>query len=146
MADTLGCKYTGIEKDYSIEDLAAFHGHLGPFIVLGYRMGKYAKQHFCRDPFQMNATVYCSGIPPESCLADGIQIGSGCTLGKRNIAIVACNEIKCEFMSNGKKLSLRSRPIKFPSEGDGPHGKLIEELAETMYNMPDFELFSISSD
>jgi hypothetical protein len=49
-------------------------------------------------------------------------------------------------MSNGKKLSLRSRPIKFPSEGDGPHGKLIEELAETMYNMPDFELFSISSD
>ena len=26
------CKYTNIDKRYSIEDLAAFHGHLGPYI------------------------------------------------------------------------------------------------------------------
>lgn len=144
MPDINGCKYIGIEKDYSIEDLAAFHGHLGPIIVLGYRIGKYVKRYFCGDPFQMSATVYCSGTPPESCIADGIQIGSGCTLGKRNIEIIASDEIKCEFVLRGKKVTVRPKPIRFPPKSEDNYGEFIEKLAEDMYNMQDFELFTIS--
>ena len=33
------CHLFNITKNYTAEDLAAFHGHLGPFIVLGYRIG-----------------------------------------------------------------------------------------------------------
>jgi formylmethanofuran dehydrogenase subunit E len=141
-----GCKYTGINKEYSIEDLAAFHGHLGPYIVLGYRMGRYIRQHFCSDPFQMKASIHCSGEPPQSCLADGIQIGSGCTLGKRNIEIAESGEILCEFTYDGKKMVIRPRPIEFPEKCDDNYPSLIEKLAEDMYIMPDLELFCTSSD
>ena len=136
------CKYTGIDKDYSIEDLAAFHGHLGPYIVLGYRMGRYVREHFCSDPFQMKAAVYCEGVPPQTCLADGIQIGSGCTLGKRNIEIVVCDEIRCEFACGEKKMVIRPRQINFPPQGGDNYGLLIEKLAEDMYSMPDAQLFT----
>lgn len=135
------CKYTGIDKDYSIEDLAAFHGHLGPYIVLGYRMGRYARQHFCSDPFQMKAVVFCEGVPPESCLADGIQIGSGCTLGKRNIEIVAGRDLRCEFACGERKIVISPRNISFPPQG-GNYSQLIEKLAEDMYSMPYSELFT----
>jgi len=135
------CKYTGIEREYSLEDLAAFHGHLGPYIVLGYRIGRYVRQHFCCDPFQMKAAVFCEGVPPQSCIVDGVQIGSGCTLGKRNIEIVASKEMMCEFACGERRIVIRPRPIRFPPQGGDDYSLLIERLAEEMYSMQDFELF-----
>ena len=136
-----GCIYTGIDRQYSLEDLAAFHGHLGPYIVLGYRIGRYVKQNFCSDPFQMKATVFCEGVPPQSCLADGVQIGSGCTLGKRNIEIVSSREIKCEFTCGERKIAFRPKRIHFPERGSEDYSRLIENLAASMYSMQDAELF-----
>ncbi len=137
-----GCRFTGIDREYSIEDLAAFHGHLGPYIVLGYRIGRHVREHFCSDPFQMKAAVFCEGVPPQSCLADGVQIGSGCTLGKRNIEIVVSKEMKCEFAFGERKLIVKLRPIKFPPQGGDNYSLLIERLAEEMYSMPDSVLFT----
>lgn len=145
MHDTGGCSYTGLEKEYSIEDLAAFHGHLGPYIVQGYRMGKYARRYFCGDPFKMSAVVYCSGKPPQSCLADGVQIGSGCTLGKRNIDIVVGDDVRCEFTNAGKRLVLRLKPVEFPPGGDHHYDELIERLAADMYRMDDTDLFTVGT-
>jgi hypothetical protein len=68
-------------------------------------MGRYVREHFCSDPFSMKAAIYCEGVPPQTCLAVGIQIGNVCTLGKRNIEIVACDEICCEFACGEKKWS-----------------------------------------
>ena len=136
-----GCIYTGIDKQYSIEDLAEFHGHLGPYIVLGYRIGRYVKEHFCSDPFQMKAVVFCEGVPPQSCLADGVQIGSGCTLGKRNIEIVPSSSIRCEFACGEQKMALKPKQIRFPEHGPEDYNQLIEDLAVRMYSMQDSELF-----
>jgi len=137
------CKYTGLDGEYSVSDLAAFHGHLGPYIVLGYRIGRYAKKSFCSDPFQMEAVVFCQNEPPQSCLADGIQIGSGCTLGKRNIKIVASDEIAIEFCSGKKKAIIRPKPIAFLPQDGQDADRLIEKLAEEMYALPDSNLFSV---
>ena len=138
------CKLTGLDREYSIEDLAAFHGHLGPYIVLGYRMGRYVKRYFCKDPFHMRAEVYCSGVTPQTCLADGVQIGSGCTLGKGNIRIIKSDEIKCEFISEGKKLVIRPKSLRFPPEDDHHHAERIEQLAMALYGMEDTDLFTVS--
>jgi formylmethanofuran dehydrogenase subunit E len=145
MHDMPGCIYSNLDKDYSIEDLAAFHGHLGPYIVLGYRIGRYAKKYFCHDPFHMAANVYCNGTPPQSCLVDGVQIGSGCTLGKRNIDITVSDQIKCSFESDGKKVVIAPRPIKFPPKDVDEYFKKIEALALEMYGMDDTELFEVSN-
>jgi inosine-uridine nucleoside N-ribohydrolase len=70
------------------EYLTAFHGHLGPYVVLGYRMGREALGELRSDGhFDLNVEVHSALKPPQSCLIDGVQLGSGCTLGKRNIGI-----------------------------------------------------------
>ena len=145
MHDTGGCKYIGLDKEYSIEDLAAFHGHLGPNIVIGYRMGRYVRRYFCKDPFHLTAVIHCSGAPPGSCLVDGIQLGCGCTMGKRNIEIITDSEIKCEFMANGKKLVLRPLSLKMPAPGSDHYEELIEQASVDMFRMHDSELFTAGS-
>lgn len=69
--------------------LTSLHGHLGPYVVLGYRMGRLALEASgSGGHFDISAVVHCKLDPPVSCLIDGIQLGSGCTLGKRNIRAV----------------------------------------------------------
>jgi len=137
------CKYYNITNDFSVAELAAFHGHLGPYIVLGYRIGKYVRGSFCDDPFQMKAEVYCSGTPPQSCLADGVQLGSGCTLGKRNIEIVPSETINCVFNADGKRVTITPRPFTLPAR-DTNYEAAIEAVAEEMYYRQDAELFDVS--
>lgn len=140
MSHGSGCLYTGIDREYSIEDLAAFHGHLGPYIVLGYRIGRHVRKNFCNDPFQMKASVFCEAAPPQSCLADGIQIGSGCTLGKRNIEIVQSDCIRCEFLCGERVMTVNPMRIAFPPWGGEDYGERIERLAVEMYSMKDSDL------
>lgn len=65
-----------------------FHGHVGPYVVLGYKMGLLAKK-LLDSPgyFDMTVEVESPLAPPPSCLIDGIQLGSGCTTGKRNLTV-----------------------------------------------------------
>ena len=140
------CRYMELEREYSVEELAKFHGHLGPFIVLGYRMGRFATEYFDNNPFAPFATVYCSGTPPESCLVDGVQLGSGCTFGKRNIEISTSPCIEVLFRhADGRAILLKQGPYTArEAEFAGPDKELaIENFAEAMYFMPDAELFLV---
>lgn len=137
------CKYYNIDPQFSVADLAAFHGHLGPYIVLGYRIGKYVRKAFCEDPFRMRAEVQCSGTPPQSCLADGVQLGSGCTLGKRNIEIIPSDTICCVFTADGERITVTPRPIPLPNQ-DMDYEAAIEAVAEEMYSLPDAALFDVT--
>jgi hypothetical protein len=68
--------------------IRSFHGHLGPYVVLGYRMGRLALETTgSPGHFEISVVVHCTLKPPRSCLIDGVQLGSGCTLGKRNISV-----------------------------------------------------------
>jgi len=70
--------------------LRAFHGHLGPYVVLGYRMGRLALEKTnCDGYFDVSVEIHSILEPPVSCLIDGVQLGSGCTMGKRNITLEA---------------------------------------------------------
>ncbi|MEO0080645.1 MAG: formylmethanofuran dehydrogenase subunit E family protein [candidate division WOR-3 bacterium] len=69
----------------TIRRATQFHGHLGPWLVLGLRAGSYARRRLRASPFHLTALVNCPASPPHSCFLDGIQLGSGCTMGKANI-------------------------------------------------------------
>ncbi len=93
--------------------LGAFHGHLGPYVVLGYRMGQTALEQLDSDGhFDLKAEVHSILKPPFSCLIDGVQLGSGCTLGKRNITILSeTGPAWTTFVSNdGERVTIRLRP------------------------------------
>ena len=141
------CKYMELTRDYSVEELAKFHGHLGPFIVLGYRMGRYALHYFDENPFALHATVSCSGQPPESCLIDGVQIGSGCTYGKRNIELLVSPDVYVIFRhENGKVILMRQGSYLLKQREYMSHDEkelALEHFAEAMYSMTDEELFTV---
>ena len=68
--------------------IKTFHGHLGPYLALGYRIGRIALRELDSEGhFGLRVHVHSKLKPPASCLIDGVQLGSGCTLGKRNIDI-----------------------------------------------------------
>ncbi|MGD9140356.1 MAG: nucleoside hydrolase [bacterium] len=73
--------------------LRAFHGHLGPYVVIGYRMARLALSELGSEGhFGVSAQVHSPLETPRSCLIDGVQIGSGCTLGKGNIMVAKAPE------------------------------------------------------
>lgn len=76
-----------LERDEVMKGAVKFHGHLGPFLVLGIRAGLLANSFLGKDCFKMKAIVTTDPHPPNSCFVDGIQFATGCTMGKRNIVL-----------------------------------------------------------
>jgi hypothetical protein len=73
--------------------LRTLHGHLGPYVVIGYRMGRLALSELHSEGhFGISAEVHSPRQTPRPCLIDGVQVGSGCTLGKGNIVVEEASE------------------------------------------------------
>ncbi|MEO0085271.1 MAG: formylmethanofuran dehydrogenase subunit E family protein [candidate division WOR-3 bacterium] len=95
----------------SLAAASRFHGHLGPWLVLGLRAGEHAARVLKASPFEIKATVWCGSRPPFSCFLDGVQLGSGCTLGKANIRhIPSSGSCRVTFRAPSGSLTLRLRP------------------------------------
>ncbi|MCD6491014.1 MAG: formylmethanofuran dehydrogenase subunit E family protein [Candidatus Njordarchaeia archaeon] len=99
--------------DGSIQELAEFtkkfHGHLGPFAALGLRMGLLALRKL-NSPgyFDLNVIVKTGLKTPLSCIVDGIQVSTGCTLGKGNITVIDESTPEAIFTTkSGKKITIR---------------------------------------
>jgi formylmethanofuran dehydrogenase subunit E len=77
-----------VDLDAMIDQGIRLHGHEGPFLVAGIRMGLLALD-LLQNPgyFGIKAESQAGTTPPLSCLSDGIQIGSGCTVGKGNLRV-----------------------------------------------------------
>jgi len=101
--------------DNTLLAAARFHGHLGPWLVLGLRAGAYARRRLGGTPFELTARVTCPKRPPHTCFIDGIQLSSGCTMGKGNICHVVGDCCRVEFVrhrSPGRKMAKTpGRPV-----------------------------------
>ncbi len=84
-----------------LELLGKFHGHVGPYLILGYKMGLIANRMLGEGAFEKKAHIFTGTKPPVSCLIDGIQLASGCTLGKGNITVEDKGEAKASFTNKG---------------------------------------------
>lgn len=128
----------------TLEQIKNFHGHLGPYVVIGYRMGKIANQKLGNNPFGKKATVYTGTTPPISCIIDGIQISSGCTMGKGNIRVENQKKPTADFLDkNGKKINITLKnniQNKIDTEINDDN---IENFSIKVYEMSDEELFQI---
>ncbi|MDD5094362.1 MAG: FmdE family protein [Dehalococcoidia bacterium] len=62
-----------------------FHGHLCPFMPLGYRMGKRAMEELGVEHEKDHGFFVIPELGighPQTCLMDGIQVATGATYGK----------------------------------------------------------------
>lgn len=90
-----------------LNEAIKFHGHLGPFLVLGLKAGLYANGVLGKDCFRTRVFVETKLSPPYSCLIDGIQVATGCTMGKRNIEVRDGNLISIKFTRDNRVLEMR---------------------------------------
>lgn len=97
-----------------LKNLKKFHGHLGPFVVLGCKMGESAKKILKGGNRNLTAQAWIIMKPPVSCLLDGIQVASGCTIGRGNLKIVPAKSpksIKIAFQKGKNRLEYKLRTI-----------------------------------
>ena len=131
----------------SLEEAVRFHGHLGPFLVLGLRIGDLAiKRLGAKRHFGVFVRVKGASKRPKSCLIDGLQLATGATFGKGNIdkipgprIIVSIknlkNKTKIVFRLK-KELSIRLDRLKTHEES--------EKMARILFKSPASELFEIN--
>ena len=121
-----------------------FHGHLGPFLVIGLRMGSLAlKLLGLRGYSGLRAIVETGNEPPLSCIVDGVQVATGCTLGRGNIEVVKNDGAKVTFLKEDKILVVELRESVYRRilkrlETDPP-----KKVAERIMRTIDDELFLI---
>ena len=125
-----------------LEDLvergAEFHGHLGPFLICGLRMGLLALRELdSRGHADLRATVETGTTPPLSCLIDGVQVATGCTLGKGNIQVAAHGRPRAIFIKGAKRLEIELLPELVQRFRSG----VAEALAREALAMSEEELF-----
>lgn len=89
--------------NYSLKRAIEFHGHLGPFLVLGVKMGLLGRNIFGE---RCSVEVQTMRKPPLSCIIDGVQISSGSTVGNGGLVIKGSEEVSSFFKSNGSTLKI----------------------------------------
>ena len=98
-----------MEKRVSLEEAVRFHGHLGPYLVLGILAGELAAKRLKFERhFGLEIKVWGAARKPKSCLIDGLQLATGATYGKGNIEKFDGPEIKIELVNraDNKKITL----------------------------------------
>jgi len=90
-----------------LDEAVKFHGHLGPFLILGLKAGLYANKVLGKDYFKTRVIVETEPKPPYSCLIDGLQITTGCTMGKGNIIIKNGDPALIRFIKGDKVIEMK---------------------------------------
>jgi len=127
-----------------LKKIEKFHGHLGPYVVVGFRMGEIANKILGKDFFSKKATVFSGINPPISCIIDGVQISSGCTLGKGNIKVKNVGLAKTQFSNNnGKKIEIILKSDIKDEIDTLVNEENIVDYSKKLFQKSDEELFNI---
>ncbi len=131
----------------TMEDLEHFHGHGGPFVVLGGLMGDYAiKKYGMPKYFGITVKAECPPIPPHSCLIDGLMVGSGATYGKKNIEHIVAEKIRVTISDDKTGASviytLKPATVSMLKKWETDNVP-VEERGEKCFTMKAEDLFEI---
>ncbi len=132
-----------------IRKAAEFHGHLGPFLVLGIRMGLIGLRELgTKEDRNLRIRALLRDSVPFSCTIDGIQMATKCTIGNQKLKLIDSLGIAAEFQLQPRKKitvavnldtfnKLRSRLLEdIPPEE-------VRKLAWMVASMPEEQLFII---
>ena len=125
-----------------------FHGHIGPFLAVGLKMGLLANEKMGRAPLETKAIVTVQPSPPRSCVVDGIQYAAGCTMGKGNIEIQAdAGLISAQFVRGSRSLVVKLLDDclqRIETDLEGASRKAVVDYAFQMMDTPPERIFEVS--
>ena len=131
-------------------EIKQMHGHVGPWNVLGWRIGKAALHEFNTRWGRHELDIICY-IPletPYSCMADGLVIGTGNSIGRLDIRLAEVMSINLVHVSirrkdgTGPVLIFRPRSEYLQHIETRPVEEL-EKLSHQCSTMKDSDLFQI---
>jgi len=127
--------------DDMIERGIKLHGHAGPYLNLGIKMGLLALKNLkAKGYFDLSVEAELEYRRPMSCFVDGLQISTGCTMGKGNIKVKnQTGNINALFKTEDKNLRIFLKPeivksLDFEKES-------CEDLSQKVLDIPNAELF-----
>ena len=129
-----------------LDEAIRFHGHLGPYLVLGLLAGELAlKKLKAKKYFGLRVKVYGANKRPRTCLIDGLQLSTGATYGKGNINKYEGFRIKIEFYNreSHKRIILTFKGELNKRLGDAKTHKDSELLARKLYGENRSKLFKL---
>ncbi len=124
-----------------------FHGHLGPDLVIGLRMGMVGKRILgFEGHFDVEVEAFTGQETPVSCIVDGLQFGTGATLGKGNIEVSDMRDGKpgAQIVSDRDIVDLSVTETALETVNSGLQQETGETVAGQIAHMPEDRLFSIS--
>lgn len=105
-----------MSKIDDIVKAADFHGHLGPFLVVGVRMGFVGLRELetTSENVKLRATIRVKLATPFSCVIDGIQVATKCTVGNGKLQVKNSQEaISANFkILGGRQVTVKLKPDK----------------------------------
>jgi formylmethanofuran dehydrogenase subunit E len=132
-----------------LKSATSFHGHLGPYLVLGLRMGLVALRTLRpQGPHELSATVWTKQSPPESCILDGIQVSCGCTLGKGNLRVRNGCQVQARFRKDNRSMLVEPTAITanlLSAISGRTTEKGVRKLAAYLNSMPDEDLLVLKT-
>lgn len=131
-------------RKIQLKTAVGFHGHLGPYLVLGLLMGEYALKIIQAQPyFGLEVKIWGAKNKPKSCLIDGLQLSTGCTYGKGNITKYDGKIIKADFLNcdTRKKITISLKETALKKLESAKDHSCAEKIAREFYKTPTEELF-----
>lgn len=134
-----------------LEKAVDWHGHLGPFLVLGVRMGLLGMRELGakKGNRKLRVTVMTKPYVPFSCVIDGIQAATKCTIGNRKMRLRnSPKNVSAKFqILEGNTVTVTLNPAKQEELKKllSKHGsfKEMEKIARNVISMPEKELFKV---
>ncbi|MEM3566357.1 MAG: formylmethanofuran dehydrogenase subunit E family protein [Candidatus Bathyarchaeia archaeon] len=135
-----------------IRNAEKLHGHLGPFLVIGVKMARLAKKILNVDGnkrWNLQVMAELPLITPYSCILDGIQATTQCTLGNRKLEVRNSNEsivaiFKLESQNKTLKIHVNEQVIGILKE-QLTKGASNEDLAWKIADTSENQLFEIEN-
>jgi len=131
-------------------EIERMHGHVGPWNVLGWRIGKAALRELDTKWGRHELDIICY-VPlwtPYSCMADGLVIGSGNTIGRLDLRLAEV--VSLEFIhvcvrrkdSTGPVLIFGPR-LAYLRHIDAPKPEDLEKLSRECSTLKESDVFEI---
>lgn len=124
------------------------HGHVGPWAVVGYRMGQRGLE-MLRLPRHSKSLLVVHHTPLEfkfTCAADGLMAVTGATPGKMNIRLEECplSELRSVVTdrSTGRVLTFRILPER-AKELAGVTPPQLDAMSRRFAELPDEAIFTV---
>lgn len=132
-----------------IAEILDVHGHVGPWAVVGYRMGQRALDEL-RLPRHSKSLLVVHHTPLEfkfTCAADGVMAVTGATPGKMNIRLEECPLAELRTVitdrSSGRVLTFRILPER-ARELAGVTPAQLNAMSRRFAELPDEAIFTIT--